>query len=242
MSNLKKIFVVSDVHGHYTLLKDALDKAGFDKNDENHFLVCLGDYFDRGNENVAVLKFFESLKHKALLKGNHEDLLLKVLQTGKLAPHNLINGTMTTLENFFGKYSVISADNSIDFSGKTKIVERLCEFITQTTNFFETENYLFVHGWIPAKCRSLRMVRKSDDKAWEEARWTRWTDMYDGKRPLKDKTLICGHMPTFFAYEFDNKRKKGDTGIFYANGMNAIDAGTFDTGKVNVLVIEDNLI
>ena len=80
----KKMFVVSDVHGHYTLLREALDRAGFDKDNEDHLLICCGDYFDRGNENVEVLRFFERLQHKVLLRGNHEDLLLKLLQTGKV--------------------------------------------------------------------------------------------------------------------------------------------------------------
>ena len=67
----KKMFVVSDVHGHYTLLREALDRAGFDKDNEDHLLICCGDYFDRGNENVEVLRFFERLQHKVLLRGNH---------------------------------------------------------------------------------------------------------------------------------------------------------------------------
>ena len=97
----RTLFVVSDIHGHYTLLKNALDKAGFDKEDPNHLLVCCGDYFDRGSENVEVLKFFERLKHCVLLRGNHEDMLLKLLYTGKVLPHHYINGTMQTMTDFF---------------------------------------------------------------------------------------------------------------------------------------------
>ncbi|MBR4864841.1 MAG: hypothetical protein IKU07_09715, partial [Oscillospiraceae bacterium] len=33
-------------------MKEALARAGFDKNNEDHVLICCGDYFDRGNENV----------------------------------------------------------------------------------------------------------------------------------------------------------------------------------------------
>ena len=99
---MKKLFVVSDIHGHYTILKEALDRGGFDKLDPEHLLICCGVYFDRGNENMEVLRFFEGLRHKVLLRGNHEDLLLKLLQTGKLLPHHYINGTMSTLRNIFG--------------------------------------------------------------------------------------------------------------------------------------------
>ena len=54
---MKKLFVVSDIHGHYTELKAALDRAGFDRNDPAHLLICCGDYFDRGSENAQVLWF-----------------------------------------------------------------------------------------------------------------------------------------------------------------------------------------
>lgn len=238
MSNYKMLFVVSDVHGHYRLLKEALDKAGFDKEDPQHLLICCGDYFDRGDENVEVLKFFERLKHKVLLRGNHEDLLLKLLQTGKVLPHNYINGTMRTLENFFGKYFINPIDDTIDFSGKTRTVDRICEFIGETVNYFETENYVFVHGWLPQNGKSAEARAKFSDEAWKEARWIKWTEKYTGERPLADKILICGHVPTFYANVFDSNRTANSFTIFYGNGIIAIDAGTADTKKVNVLVLE----
>ncbi len=242
MSENKKLFVVSDVHGHHTLLKKALDKVGFDNDNENHILVCCGDYFDRGNENVEVLKFFERLKHKILLRGNHEDLLLKLLQTGKVRPHNYINGTMATLENFFGKNSIDPADDTIDFSGRTRTVDRICEFINETVNYFETEKYVFVHGWLPENANSTEDRKKVTDEVWAQARWIKWTEKYSGARPLTDKTLICGHMPTFCANKFDSKRSNNSADIFYGNGIIAVDAGTFDSKQLNVLVLEDSLI
>ncbi len=239
LAKFKKIFVVSDIHGHYMLLKEALDNAEFDDENSDHLLVCCGDYFDRGNENVEVLKFFERLKHKVLLRGNHEDLLKKFLLTGKVLPHHYINGTMQTLQDFFGKYSIDPADDTIDFSGKTRIVDRVCEFIDETINSFETENYVFVHGWLPDTASEWR---ESDDNAWEKARWIKWTEKYNGDSPIEGKTLICGHMPTFYADKFDSARTQDDASIFHGNGLIAIDAGTYDTKKVNVLVIEDKLI
>ena len=236
---MKKLFVVSDIHGHCTLLKEALDRAGFDRNNEDHLLICCGDYFDRGNENAEVLRFFERLRHKVLLRGNHEDLLLKLLRTGKLLPHHYINGTIRTLENFFGKYSIDPVDDTIDFSGKTRIADRLCEFIEETVDYYETEHYVFVHGWLPENAVTPEARQKATAEDWEEARWIKWTQRYVGLKPLADKTLICGHMPTFYADAFDHSRKKNCADIFRGNGIVAIDAGTFDSGQVNVLVLEN---
>lgn len=235
----KKLFVISDVHGHCSLLKAALDKAGFDRDNENHLLVGCGDYFDRGWENHEVLKLLERLEHKVLLRGNHEDLLLKLFQTGKILPHNYINGTMATLENFFGRYA-INPDDTIDFSGKTSMLNRVSQFIGDTVNYFETEHYVFVHGWLPKKATTPEARQKLTDQSWEEARWIQWIKAYQGHRPLKDKILVCGHVPTFLATKYGVNPDNAD--IFYGNGLIAIDAGTFDSRQVNVLVLEDNLI
>lgn len=242
MDRQKKLFVVSDIHGHYTLLKKALDKAGFDNNNSEHLLICCGDYFDRGTENFEVLKFFERLKNKVLIRGNHEDLLYKLLQTGKVLPHHYINGTMQTLTNFFGKYSIDPVDDKIDFSGKTRMVDRVCNFISETTNYFETKNYVFVHGWLPTNAETFKERQSANSDAWERARWIKWSEMYDAERPLADKILVCGHVPTFYATKFDVERPKNSADVFCGNGIIAIDAGTFDTKQINVLVLEDNLL
>ena len=73
---MPKFFVTSDIHSYYEPLIEALDKAGFDKNDENHYLVVCGDCFDRGPDSARVLKYLQSLPRKVLIKGNHEQLLL----------------------------------------------------------------------------------------------------------------------------------------------------------------------
>lgn len=235
---MKKMFVVSDIHGHYTLLKKALDRAGYDKDNEDHLLICCGDYFDRGHENVEVLRFFEGLQHKVLLKGNHEDMLLKLLQTGKLQHQHYINGTMSTLDNFFGKYSINPIDDTIDFFGKTQITDRICRFIENTMDYHETENYVFVHGWLPENALTSETRQRVDSESWKNARLVGWHERYVGLRPLTDKILVCGHIPTFFANAMTPSRGKNCCDIFHGNGIIAIDAGTADTKQVNVLVLE----
>ena len=68
MSHKKKFFVMSDLHGHYSLAKQALDDAGFDPNNEDHVFVHCGDLFDRGDENKKVFELVSSLKNKILVK------------------------------------------------------------------------------------------------------------------------------------------------------------------------------
>jgi len=239
---LKKLYVISDIHGYFSIMKDAFDKAGFEADNEEHLLICLGDYFDRGNENLEVLKYFERLKNCVLLKGNHEDMLLKLLYTGKVEYHHRINGTINTLDNFFGKDVFDLSDNTLDFSGKTRTVDRICDFIYDKSDYFETENYVFVHGWIPSGCKSAEDLKNASDVQWEEARKSKWHLNYKGTPPLEGKTLVCGHVPTFYAGLVEPSWNENCTDIFYGNGLIAIDAGTHDTKKANVLVIEDDLL
>lgn len=71
LSEYKKIHFLSDIHGCNTVLQEYF-KDGL-KDDE--YYIFLGDYIDRGIENVEVLKFLLSIYQKPnviLLEGNHE--------------------------------------------------------------------------------------------------------------------------------------------------------------------------
>jgi hypothetical protein len=48
-------------------------------------------------------------------------------------------------------------------------------------------------------------------------------------------------MPTLFANRCDPDRRENDADIYYGNGLVAIDAGTFDSQQINVLVLEDSI-
>ena len=60
----KKIFAVSDIHGHYMEWKLALDEAGFSPDNKEHLLIVCGDFFDRGDENVSVFNYLNSIQNK----------------------------------------------------------------------------------------------------------------------------------------------------------------------------------
>ena len=103
-----KYFVFSDVHGYYSLLKNELDKKGFDINNKNHMLISIGDNFDRGPENYQMYEFLVEMKKLnkiILVKGNHEDLFLRMLYQRKASYVDITNGTYDTLIQFTKKYS-----------------------------------------------------------------------------------------------------------------------------------------
>lgn len=73
LSQYHKIHHIGDIHGCNTVLQDYLNSNGGIKDDELY--IFLGDYIDRGIENVEVLKFLLGIYQKPnviLLEGNHE--------------------------------------------------------------------------------------------------------------------------------------------------------------------------
>ena len=73
-----KYYVVADVHGFCSILKDALNEKGFFNDEEPHKLIVCGDLFDRGGEAIEIQNFILELLEKdevILIKGNHEELL-----------------------------------------------------------------------------------------------------------------------------------------------------------------------
>lgn len=73
LSQYNKIHHIGDTHGCCTVLKEYINGNGGIKDDE--FYIFLGDYIDRGIENVEILKYLLEIYQKPnvlLLEGNHE--------------------------------------------------------------------------------------------------------------------------------------------------------------------------
>ena len=71
MSKYEKIVHIGDVHGCYTALMEYFKNGLNDK----YMYIFIGDYIDRGIENVEVVKFLIEISKKPnvlLLEGNHE--------------------------------------------------------------------------------------------------------------------------------------------------------------------------
>lgn len=73
LSAYRRIHHIGDIHGCNTVLQKYLSDNGGIRDDE--FYIFVGDYVDRGLENVEVLNFLLSIKDRKnvlLLEGNHE--------------------------------------------------------------------------------------------------------------------------------------------------------------------------
>lgn len=78
-SGWRNIWIVGDLHGCHTLLRQKLDEIGFDTAQD--LLLSVGDLIDRGRENVECLTLLTQPWFRAV-RGNHEQFLLDHLQSG----------------------------------------------------------------------------------------------------------------------------------------------------------------
>lgn len=237
-----KYFIVSDVHGHYTELKNELDKKGFDE--ELDTLVVCGDLLDRGNENVKCLQYVNSLPNKILIKGNHEYNLEKCLFSHRFDYADKHNGTVDTIleiaKYVSGRKHLNAYDTEI-FMYANQYLE-LTQYMNSLVDYFEFKDkngntIVCCHGWLPEN------YKDKDCKDFEEYSWINGMAYWKNGHSFKDKTIICGH----WHCSFGNSKYHGKGSEFGEDacfepfrdlGIIALDACTTLTKKVNVIVIE----
>lgn len=251
---MPKFFVISDMHGYYDEMIDALKKSGFDKYNSDHWLITCGDHFDRGPKPVEVMQYLISLPRKILVKGNHESLLQDLCERGYPCSHDFHNGTFDTVCKFGGESLGRSFEECCIIAE-----QRTKNFIYSMVNYFETKNYIFVHSFVPLKnldgapmyhTRNRKLAINTDwrhvhARDWEEARWGNPFELAK-QGFLPDKTLVFGHFHTSWPrHNYDGESEFGDSAnfsIYYGDRHIAIDGCCAYSGKINCLVIEDDFI
>lgn len=225
-----KFFVISDIHGFYDEMLEALDEAGFDANNGDHWLISCGDHFDRGDYPGKVMTYLENLPQKVLIRGNHENLLLDLCKRTYPLGRDIHNGTWRTVMRM-GLSPYIP--DPVEY-----VSMRVTPFIKQMQNYFETKNYIFVHGWIPRN----KNWRQSSQRAWDEAMWV---NPYE-QNFFPDKTVVFGHWHCSAGWAMSEGRSEfGEDARFdpyFGEGYISIDACTAISGKCNVLVLEDEFL
>lgn len=248
-----RYYVVSDVHGYYSQMKDSLEQAGFFDDITPHKLIMLGDIFDRGHEAKLLQQFvLEQMEQDnvILIRGNHEDLFEDLITTDAGMPYSYhkSNGTYGTALQLTGFDMVMASIRHYDFADAAKQTPFYKQIIPAMVNYYETEHYVFTHGWIPCipnrdgSFSSITEWRDADETEWKKARWYNGIDAAQTSDEIK--TVVCGHWHTSYGHcKYEKKGSEfgadADFSPYYANGIIAIDACTAHSGKVNCLVIDD---
>lgn len=264
---MAKLFVCSDIHSAYTPWMKVLQDAGFDESNEDHKIVVCGDLFDRMDESLQVYDFAKDMLEKNKLVyvlGNHESLMEECIVRGYAARHDWSNGTAKSIIDL--------APHAGNFMDACFVVhEKMKPLWSKAVNYFETKNYIFVHGWIPVTCNDDLPVYYTKNRSfefnpdwraahfseWEQARWLNGMDMARKGFVEPGKTVVCGHWHCSYGHYVNAFKDAvannteiaaeefGPTAIwdpYYGDGIIAIDRCTVYTGEVNVVALEDELL
>jgi hypothetical protein len=259
------LFAVADVHGFYDETKRALDEAGFFLSSENK-LVVVGDALDRGKQVLETVDLLLSLHREGRLIyifGNHEELLDKCLQdiaAGALAQiasgdsYHYRNGTWGTVLALSG----LSVNEALlypdELIRRVRATDYYTELLPTAVDFYETDKYIFCHGWIPLDIEIVDMTavyhynprwREADGLEWHRARWRNGMEMCCN-RGIREhgKTVVCGHVNAAWGHSHISGicPEHGDGAVsdpFYSEGIIAIDACTVRSGRVNCIKLQD---
>ena len=251
-TRMPKFFCISDVHGFYNEMITALNEAGFDPHNEEHWLVVCGDVWDRGMQPKKVMEYLYNLDKVRLITGNHELLFKECCERGYAKSHDYHNGTFETickLGNIWASFE----EGCVDAENNTK------SFLSTFVNYFETKNYIFVHSWIPVinedglpayYTRDRKFSynpdwRNANKKDWEAATWGNPFDM--ASRGLKpEKTVVFGHWATEHKWAEDEGREEFNENArfepYFGDGIIGLDCTTALSHKVGVVVLEDEFM
>lgn len=145
LSTYDKIHVIGDIHGCYTALMEFMNNHDVNAND---FFIFLGDYLDRGLENVQTLEYlldlWENHKNVYFLEGNHEAHLRNWANGEDIMSPEFRNHTMPKLEQA-----------GID----KKRVRQFCRSFGQCSYFiFHGMNVLVTHGGLSTMPKNLTFI------------------------------------------------------------------------------------
>jgi predicted phosphodiesterase len=208
---------VSDIHGQYQKLMDALEAAKFNK--ETDTIVSLGDPFDRGWNSKEVLEFLMSCPNRLLVWGNHDYRLKQICRHAYaddyIAGYDISNGIPQTLISLTGLPRQCGLDNIVymlthdpDYKETWRLLLR---YFSECVWALEWKDLIAVHGWLPVKvCRdpkipnlekrtlieNWRDLKKDSETIWEDAAWGN-TVKCAADHCYPEKPMIIGHWHAF---------------------------------------------
>ena len=226
-NNMKRTLVMSDIHGELEMFERLLADVKYDYNQDQ--LILLGDYVDRGPNPKKVLDKVITLKAQGalVLKGNHEDMMIKALTTNdERTWKNWVNrnGGDKTLKSYGFKENEFTVLEEEVFIKPALFSEELAEhleFIQNLDHSIELEDTIFVHAGVHPKTPLaetdpyiLMWIREEFHKG------------YSG-----DKTVVFGHTTTKNFHSDPENHS-----VFFGNNrIIGIDGGAVYGGQLNCL-------
>jgi serine/threonine protein phosphatase 1 len=97
---MRRVFVMGDIHGAYRALRQCLQTARFDFN--NDHLICLGDVSDGWPETKACIDELRRIKNLTYILGNHDWWTLQWMLSGIVEDLWYVQGGKATIDSYPG--------------------------------------------------------------------------------------------------------------------------------------------
>ncbi len=249
-----KYFVFSDAHGDYDALMKAVAEYGYEEGNAFHTLISCGDNFGRaetGKGSKGIYDYLTSSVHKnapICLTGNHELILRKILFRRSLSEIDVLNGEDRTVYSFLGKNP--ETDTLSPYDLKKLGHGEVMDWLLNLPYYFETENHLFLHGFLPFDTENLRFITENlsdvGEEIWQKACWSKTPLMimkfeHDYPGGL-DKTVVFGHWHNAELRErFDKTVDEQNLHSIWRNDklkLCGLDCCTVVSHRIEMLVVE----
>ncbi len=144
---MRKHWVIPDIHGcSKTLIALVAEQIKPSKHD---WLYFLGDYIDRGPDSKGVIDYILYLQQEEhnirLLKGNHEDYLLRILENKK--PKTFFGIPLPDkMKSEWFKFGGRETLASFNVSHVSEIPHNYIDWLKKLEYFIEMDSYYLVHA------------------------------------------------------------------------------------------------
>ena len=219
----KRVLAFGDMHGHFSKFMTLYERVGVTDED---LLIFLGDYIDRGSENVKALKWIMEEARKpnvVALKGNHEQMMFDCIMHNDM--NWLFNGGLKTL-----------TETRVEVRSNPNFITDAITFIRERPLYYrmtiDGREYIFVHAGVDAYEDHAPSIEDQDEM---KLLWVRedFYNYYEG-----EATYVVGHTPVQYLHADPPYPIK-------VEGRNIwlLDTGSYiDDGKISCLDVKSKRI
>jgi serine/threonine protein phosphatase 1 len=222
MRDFDLTYCIGDVHGCHSLLRELLGLIRDDANGQAHRLVFLGDLIDRGVDSAGVVRTVRDIQadrpeEVVCLKGNHEEMLLQVIDGTAAASWWTANGGDATLK----AYGVRRA---------SRLPSDVVAWMRALPTSYEDPLRVFVHAGLQP---GIALDRQDDDtKLWMREPFL--SSEYDfGKHVVHGHTPVPSGQPDHRSW-----RTNLDTGAVYGGPLTAAVFTDEQAGPVDIIQVK----
>ena len=220
-----RTLVIGDIHGGLKALEQVIERAAVTPDDK---LIFLGDYVDGWSDVPGVLDHLIGLRSShdcVFIRGNHDQLFLKWLETGEENPMWLKHGGQATVDAYR------------DLPDARTNLHR--QFLEQLDNYhLDSRNRLFVHAGF-TNLHGVTREYFSDMLFWDRSLWEMALaldpdlspdDPFYPERLTHYHEIYIGHTPTTRIGKTTPVNKATiwnlDTGAAYKSPLTIMDVAT----------------